>query len=152
MSHGPVLVKLLLSCSRIAASANVQPLHAAMDPRFELSPHALEETQTRKPAARAAGMPPAPVPRRATAAAVGKSFTLTAPSPASYDQQETLRQIKYVWDRIVPQKGELSKPLTLHSSTFTLTLDPKRYPCTRPWMAAGSWWTAKTPSRPWSRR
>jgi hypothetical protein len=121
--------KTLAFLFTIAASATVQPLHAAMDPRFELSPHALEETQTRKPAAKSGRHAARPRSRAGQLpAAVGKSFTLTAPSPASYDQQETLRQIKYVWDRIVPQKGELSKPLTLHSSTFTLTLDPKRYP------------------------
>jgi hypothetical protein len=61
-------------------------------------------------------------------AAMGQAFTLTAPSPAAYDQQETLRQIKDVWDRIVPPKNEQSKQLAPHSSTFSLTLDPKRYP------------------------
>jgi hypothetical protein len=68
------------------------------------------------------------VPGPNAPAAVGKAFTLTAPSPAANDQQETLRQIKDVWDRIVPPKNEPSKQLTPQASTFTLTLDPKRYP------------------------
>jgi hypothetical protein len=198
----------------IAASAIAQPLHAAMDPRFELSPQALEGTPARKPAAKSArhaarlrsraghlpkngttyvikpgdnlhkvlvrsfglsddeaevliegicrrndirnikrlkvgqrieipaldhrtedatamresDRPLLAVPAQDVPAAVGKTFILMAPSLAAYDEQDTLRQIKGVWDRIVPPKSELSKPLTLHSSTFTLTLDPKRYP------------------------
>ncbi|MDR3578520.1 MAG: LysM domain-containing protein [Oryzomonas sp.] len=206
--------KTLAFLLTIAASATAQPLRAAMDPRFELSPQALEETPARKPAAksgrhaahprsRAGQLPkngttyvikpgdnlqkvlvrsfglsdneaevliegicrknnirnirhlkvgqriqipapdhrmegataaretdrPAPAePASAEPAAVGKTFTLTAPSPAAYDELETLRQIKGVWDSIVPPKDGLSKPLTLHSPTFTLTLDPKRYP------------------------
>ena len=206
--------KTLAFLLTIAASATVQPLHAAMDPRFELSPQALEETQARKPAAKSgrhAGRPrsragklpkngtsyvikpgdnlhkilvrsfglsdnqadvliegicrknnirnirhlqigqrieipamdhgteniaaaretdrPAlAAPEQDVPAAVGKTFTITAPSSGGCDEQETLRQIKGVWDMIVPPKSEPSKPLTIHSPTFTLTLDPKRYP------------------------
>jgi len=199
----------------MTASAAVQPLHAAMDPRFELSPQTLGRTPGRTSAAKSskhaahhrcrtrqlpkngftyvvksgdnlhkilvrrfglgdneaealiediclknnirdikrlkigqrieipgldratasatmargtdhAALPAAPGTDLPTTA--GKTFTLTAPSAAAPDEQETLRQIKGVWDRIVPPKSELNKPLTLHSPTFTLTLDPQRYP------------------------
>ncbi|GFE61472.1 LysM domain-containing protein [Geobacter sp. AOG2] len=196
----------------IAASITAQPLHAAMDPRFELSPQTLEATTTRKPAAKSGRHAARPrsrqlpqngtiytikagdnlhkvlvrhfgikdnetetliekicrknnirdirrlkvgqrivIPafdRKAEGAATvyetdrvasatpdvdapeatGRAFSLTPPSVPALDGQETLRQIKSVWDRVVPSKSELSKPLTLHSPTFTLTLDPQRYP------------------------
>lgn len=204
----------------IAALAPARPLHAAMDPRFELSPKALEEASPRTSAARAgktgknvkhaarrprtghvpksgttyvikagdnlhkvlmrnygvtdteaealigeicrknnisnikrlrvgqrieipggrpaaddagaareAGRAPKDAPGGAGMPVMtGKTFTLPPPSPALRDGEDTLRQIKGVWDRIVPPKSDLAKPLTLHSPQFTLTLDPQRYP------------------------
>jgi len=206
-AHTRNILALLLT---IAVSATVEPLHAAMDPRFELSPQALEGTQARKPAAKSRRHAAHPryrsgqLPKNGTTyvvkpgdnlhkvlvrrfglsdnetealieeicvknnirdikrlkigqrieipaldrrpearetdhaalavpgadmpATARKTLTLMAPAAATLDEQETLRQIKSVWDRIVPPKSELSKPLSLHSPTFTLTLDPQRYP------------------------
>ncbi|HIJ81583.1 MAG TPA: LysM peptidoglycan-binding domain-containing protein [Desulfuromonadales bacterium] len=41
---------------------------------------------------------------------------------------ESLVRIRETWEKIVPVKGDLQKPLSFQTSTFSLTLDPQRYP------------------------
>ncbi|NTV49755.1 MAG: LysM peptidoglycan-binding domain-containing protein [Geobacteraceae bacterium] len=43
-------------------------------------------------------------------------------------EQEAITRARDVWDRIIPPKKEQQKPLTLQASTFSLALDPERYP------------------------
>jgi LysM repeat protein len=57
----------------------------------------------------------------------GQSFKLESPvSPLS--EQEVVNKAHEVWNRIVPPQKEQLKPLALQTSTFSLTLDPERYP------------------------
>lgn len=56
-----------------------------------------------------------------------QSFKLESPVPA-LSEQETVTRAHAVWDRIVPSNAELKKPLSLQTATFSLTLDPQRYP------------------------
>ena len=56
-----------------------------------------------------------------------QTFKLESPV-AQLSEQETVAKAHDVWTRIVPAKNELQKPLTLQASTFSLTLDPERYP------------------------
>lgn len=55
------------------------------------------------------------------------SFTLEPPVPM-LSEQEVVGRVREAWDRIVPPKPDLLKPLDLKTSTFSLTLDEKRYP------------------------
>lgn len=57
---------------------------------------------------------------------VRQSFVLESPI-AHLDSQEALGRVREAWDRIVLQKAD-PKPLSLQTSTFSLTLDPQRYP------------------------
>lgn len=60
-------------------------------------------------------------------APIGQSLVLestVAPLPAQHD----LGRVRETWDKIVPNKTDLQKPLVLHTSTFSLTLDPQRFP------------------------
>jgi len=67
-----------------------------------------------------------PVPQVAVAAGT-VGFRLESPQN-SLSEQEASDKIRQVWDRIVPPlKGE-QKPVMLESPTFSLTLDPQRYP------------------------
>ncbi|MDD2308999.1 MAG: LysM domain-containing protein [Desulfuromonadaceae bacterium] len=56
-----------------------------------------------------------------------QSLKLESPLPALSDQ-ETVAMAHDMWDRIIPSKKELQKPLALQTPTFSLTLDPERYP------------------------
>lgn len=62
-----------------------------------------------------------------TGAVPGQSLKLESPV-AVLSEQEAVSKAHEVWDRIVPPKKEQQKPLTLQTPTFSLTLDPKRYP------------------------
>ena len=61
------------------------------------------------------------------AGVIGQSFNLESPvSPLT--EQEAVVKVRQVWDKILPPlKGE-QKPIMLNSPTFSLTLDPQRYP------------------------
>jgi hypothetical protein len=63
----------------------------------------------------------------ATSGIVGQSFRLESPV-GSLSEQEVSANLRLVWDRMLPPlNGEL-KPVMLNSPTFSLTLDPQRYP------------------------
>jgi hypothetical protein len=72
------------------------------------------------------GVPTMP-PGAVTSGVVGQSFKLEYPvTPLS--EQEAVVKIRQVWDRMLPPlKGE-QKPILLQSPTFSLALDPMRYP------------------------
>lgn len=59
-------------------------------------------------------------------ASVGQSFVLESPI-SKIDPKDTVSKVRETWDKIVPQKVE-QKPLKLQTTTFSLTLDPERYP------------------------
>lgn len=61
---------------------------------------------------------------------VGQSFVLESPldSPPAIPAQESLDKVRDVWNRIIPVQANLQKPLVMQTSTFSLTLDPQRYP------------------------
>ena len=57
----------------------------------------------------------------------GQSFKLESLVPV-LSEQEVVTKAHDVWNRIVPSKKEAQKPLALQTSSFSLTLDPERYP------------------------
>lgn len=57
----------------------------------------------------------------------GQTFRLESTVPA-LSNQEAAALVKDVWDKMLPSKGEVQKPLTIQSPTFSLTLDSQRYP------------------------
>lgn len=63
----------------------------------------------------------------ALGAVPNQSLTLESPVPA-LSEQEAVARAHDVWNRIIPLKKELQKPLKLQTPTFSLTLDPERYP------------------------
>ena len=56
-----------------------------------------------------------------------QSFKLESPLPA-LTEQEAVTRTQQVWGRIVPTTKELQKPISLQTNTFSLILDPERYP------------------------
>ena len=60
-------------------------------------------------------------------AAPEQSFKLESPV-APLSEQELVTKAQDVWKRIVPSKNDRQKPLELQTATFSLTLDPERYP------------------------
>jgi len=70
---------------------------------------------------------PAPTRSSNSGTAPEQSFKLES-SVVALSEQEAVSRAHEVWDRIVPPKNEQQKPLTLQTSTFSLTLDPGRYP------------------------
>lgn len=56
-----------------------------------------------------------------------QSFKLDSPIPVLSGQEAVVRT-KDFWSRIVPSTIDQQKPLTLQTKTFSLTLDPERYP------------------------
>ncbi|HIJ94846.1 MAG TPA: LysM peptidoglycan-binding domain-containing protein [Desulfuromonadales bacterium] len=56
-----------------------------------------------------------------------QTFSLSAPS-APLSEQEAVTRLQAAWDTIIPRTAELQKPLSLQTDTFSLTLDPSRYP------------------------
>lgn len=67
------------------------------------------------------------VRNQAAEGAPEQSFKLESPVPP-LSEQETVSRAHDVWNRIVPAKAEQQKPLAIQTSTFSLTLDPVRYP------------------------
>lgn len=59
--------------------------------------------------------------------AASQTFRLESPVVA-LSEQETVTRLKEAWDNIVPSNNSVLKPLTIQSPTFSLTLDPNRYP------------------------
>lgn len=57
---------------------------------------------------------------------VGQSFVLESPVK-QLDNQDAFVRINETLSKIIPQKDD-RKPLVLQTSTFSLTLDPQRYP------------------------
>jgi hypothetical protein len=58
---------------------------------------------------------------------VGQAFILDS-SQSSLSEQEACDKVRQVWDRILPPLKGDQKPVMLESPTFSLTLDPQRYP------------------------
>ena len=59
---------------------------------------------------------------------IGQSFQLETSGESQLSEQEAGAKVRQAWDRILPPlKGE-QKPIILQSPTFSLTLDPQRYP------------------------
>ncbi|MEI6206235.1 MAG: LysM domain-containing protein [Desulfuromonadales bacterium] len=56
-----------------------------------------------------------------------RSFTLESPE-LMLTGQEVVGRIRETWDRIVPVKPDLLKPISLKTPIFSLTLDAERYP------------------------
>lgn len=56
-----------------------------------------------------------------------QSFKLESPV-AALSEQEVVTKAHEVWNSIIPPKNEQLKPLALQTPTFSLTLDPERYP------------------------
>lgn len=56
-----------------------------------------------------------------------QAFKLESPV-AALSEQEVVTKAHEVWNSIIPPKKEQLKPLALQTSTFSLTLDPERYP------------------------
>lgn len=56
-----------------------------------------------------------------------QSFKLESPLP-TLSGQEVVTKAHDVWNRIVPSKNGQQKPLAIQTPTFSLTLDPERYP------------------------
>lgn len=61
-----------------------------------------------------------------SSAAAEHELKLDSPVVA-FSEQEVVARSHDMWNRIIPTKSEL-KPLALQTSTFSLTLDPLRYP------------------------
>ncbi|MBW4054766.1 MAG: LysM peptidoglycan-binding domain-containing protein [Proteobacteria bacterium] len=56
-----------------------------------------------------------------------QSFKLESSIP-ELSEQEAVARVHDVWNKIIPAQKELQKPLALQTQTFSLTLDPERYP------------------------
>lgn len=67
------------------------------------------------------------VPAVNGSAAPEQALKLESPLPP-LSEQEVVTRVQETWNRIVPAKMEQQKPLTLQTATFSLTLDPQRYP------------------------
>jgi hypothetical protein len=57
----------------------------------------------------------------------GKTFRLESPDTA-LTELETSLQVRQTWDRMLPPPTGGHKPVTIQSPTFSLNLDPHRYP------------------------
>jgi hypothetical protein len=67
------------------------------------------------------------LPNIATNRIAGQSFIMESPVP-SLSEQEASVKFRQVWDRMLPPLKDGQEPIKLRSSTFSLTLDPQRYP------------------------
>jgi hypothetical protein len=63
----------------------------------------------------------------AAGAEQAQAFKLESPVGA-ISEQEAITGVQNAWSRLVPSTKVQQKPLTLQTSTFSLTLDPERYP------------------------
>lgn len=57
-----------------------------------------------------------------------QSFVLETPVTQLSSGQDGLEQVRGVWNKVVPAKAEQLAPLVLQAPTFSLTLDPQRFP------------------------
>lgn len=63
----------------------------------------------------------------ATGALAGQILRLDAPlEPVS--EQQALSGVREFWNNVVPVRPDVQKPLSIQTATFSLTLDPQRYP------------------------
>jgi len=95
---------------RIGQKINIPPIRRRADGTLKL-------VQTANTASNNSNIPEA---------SVGQTFVLESPV-SRIDPKETISKVRDTWDKIVPQKVE-QKPLALQTPTFSLTLDPERYP------------------------
>jgi hypothetical protein len=56
-----------------------------------------------------------------------QTFKLESPLP-TLSGLDAVTKAHDVWNRIIPPKAEQQKPMSFQTSTFSLTLDPERYP------------------------
>lgn len=66
-------------------------------------------------------------PIAVTSGVAGQTFRLESPVP-QFSEQEVISRIRQTWDSILPPLKNEQKPIMLQSPTFSLTLDPQRYP------------------------
>ena len=57
----------------------------------------------------------------------GQAFHLE-PSPALPIEQDVSGNLSEIWNQLIPSPLEIKKPLLLQTATFSLSLDPQRYP------------------------
>lgn len=60
-------------------------------------------------------------------AAPEQAFKLESPLQG-LSEQDAVKMLHNVWNQVVPSKKERQRPLSFQTSTFSLTLDPERYP------------------------
>ena len=65
--------------------------------------------------------------RHESASAPRQTFSLAVPRTPLTDQ-DALARLHGVWDKLVPRANDLQKPLSLQTDSFSLSLDPSRYP------------------------
>lgn len=61
-----------------------------------------------------------------TEAPSGQTLVLESPIPR-LDSHEALVKLRETWDKVIPQKVD-QQPISLQTPTFSLSLDPQRYP------------------------
>lgn len=66
-------------------------------------------------------------PSQVASGKAGQSFTLESPAKM-LSEQEAVGRIRETWDKLVPAKTDLQKPIVFQTPTFSLTLDAQRYP------------------------
>ncbi len=66
-------------------------------------------------------------PETAKSLAGGQMFRLESPE-AALSELEASEQIRQTWNKLLPPRTEAQKPIVLQSPSFSLTLDPQRYP------------------------
>src|SRR6185369_12672870 len=66
-------------------------------------------------------------PIAVTSGVVGQTFRLESPVN-QFSEQEAISRIRQTWDSMLPPLKSEQKPIMLQSPTFSLTLDPQRYP------------------------
>jgi hypothetical protein len=69
----------------------------------------------------------APLLAAADSLAGGQLFRLESPETALSEMEASTR-IRQVWSKLLPPRTDSLKPIVLQSPSFSLTLDPQRYP------------------------
>ncbi len=67
-------------------------------------------------------------PETAKSLAGGQMFRLESPEEAALSELEASEQIRQTWNKLLPPLTDAQKPTVLQSPSFSLTLDPQRYP------------------------
>ncbi|HEY3306859.1 MAG TPA: LysM domain-containing protein [Desulfuromonadaceae bacterium] len=62
-----------------------------------------------------------------TSAVAGQAFRIES-SAALQLEQDASGTLKNIWNKLIPSGAEMLKPLSLQTATFSLSLDPQRYP------------------------